>query len=89
MTSQRNSISTRRKGLVLMIIMTLKEVVSLTYGFAIERVHELRWNPKTKRKEPFKLRDDPVYFYRWNKKEVQQLLDGSTTPCPNLYIGVA
>jgi hypothetical protein len=62
---------------------------SLTYGLAIEPVHELRWNPKTKRKEAFKLRDDPVYFYKWNKKEVPELLDGSTTPCSNLYIGVA
>ena len=43
---------------------------SLTYGIAIEPIHELRWNPKTKRKEPFKLRDDPVYFFRWDKKEV-------------------
>lgn len=62
---------------------------SLTYGFAIEPVHELRWNPKTKRKEPFKLRDDPVYFYKWDKKEVAKLLEGSASPCPNLYIGVA
>jgi hypothetical protein len=28
---------------------------SLTYGFAIEPVHELRWNPKTERKEPSRL----------------------------------
>jgi hypothetical protein len=62
---------------------------SLTYGFAIEPVHELRWNPKVKRKEPFKLRDDPVYFYKWNPKEVTKLLDGSATPCMNLYIGIA
>ena len=62
---------------------------SLTYGFAIEPVHELRWNPKAKQKLPFKLRDDPVYFYKWNPKEVAKLLDGSSTPCMNLYIGVA
>jgi hypothetical protein len=62
---------------------------SLTYGFAIEHVHELRWNPKTKRKEPFRIRDDPVYFYKWDKKEVQKLLEGSATPCMNTYIGIA
>jgi hypothetical protein len=62
---------------------------SLTYGFAIEPVHELRWNHKTKRKEPYKLRDDPVYFLKWDRKEVIKLLDGSTSPCSNLYIGVA
>jgi hypothetical protein len=62
---------------------------SLTYGFAIEPVHELRWDPKAKKKVPFKLRDDPVYFYKWNPKEVAKLLDGSNTPCPNLYIGIA
>jgi hypothetical protein len=47
---------------------------SLTYGFAIEPVHELRWNPRAKRKEPLKLRDDPVYFYKWDKKESQNCL---------------
>jgi hypothetical protein len=62
---------------------------SHTYGFAIEHIHELRWNPKTKRKEPFKIRDDPVYFYKWDKKEVAKLLEGSDVPCPNLYIGIA
>ena len=49
----------------------------------------LRWNPKTKQKEPFKIRDDPVYFYNWNHKEVAKLLDGSAIPCPNFYIGTA
>jgi hypothetical protein len=62
---------------------------SLTYGFAIEPVHELRWNPKAKRKEPFKIRDDPVYFYKWNKKDVHRLVEGSATPCMNFYIGIA
>ena len=62
---------------------------SHTYGFAIEHVHELRWNPKTNRKEPFKIRDDPVYFHKWNKKEVLELLNGSAIACPNLYIGIA
>ena len=62
---------------------------SHTYGFAIEHIHELKWNPKTKRKEPFKIRDDPVYFFKWDKKEVAKLLDGSDVPCPNLYIGIA
>ena len=62
---------------------------SLTYGFAIQPVHELRWNPKTKRKEPFKLRDDPVYLYKWDKKEVAKLLAQSDVPCMNFYIGIA
>jgi hypothetical protein len=34
------------------------------------------------------LRDDPVYFYKWDKKEVQKLLEGSATPCMNTYIGI-
>jgi hypothetical protein len=62
---------------------------SLTYGFAIEPVHELRWNPKTKRKEPFKIRDDPVYFFKWDKKEVAKLLTQSYEPCINFYTGIA
>jgi hypothetical protein len=62
---------------------------SLTYGFAIEPVHELRWNPKTKRKEPFKIRDVPVYFFKWDKKEVAKLLTQSDEPCINFYIGIA
>jgi hypothetical protein len=62
---------------------------SYTYGYASIPIHELRWNPKTKRKEPFKLRDDPVYFYKWDRKEVAKLLDGSTIPCQNFYIGIA
>jgi hypothetical protein len=62
---------------------------SLTYGFAIEPVHELRWNPKSKRKEPFKIRDDPVYLYKWDKKEVAKLLAQSNEPCMNFYIGIA
>ena len=62
---------------------------SLTYGFAIEPVHEFRWNPKAKRKEPFKLRDDPVYFFKWDKKEVAKLLAQSDEPCMNFYIGIA
>ncbi|MGA7691682.1 MAG: hypothetical protein WCA61_05175 [Nitrososphaeraceae archaeon] len=62
---------------------------SHTYGFAIEHVHELRWNPKAKRKEPFKLRDDPVYFFKWDKEEVAKLLAQSDEPCMNFYIGIA
>ena len=62
---------------------------SHTYGFATEHVHELRWNPKTKRKEPFKIRDDPVYFFKWDKKEVAKLLAQSDEPCMNFYIGIA
>jgi hypothetical protein len=62
---------------------------SHTYGFAVEHVHELRWNPKTKRKEPFKIRDDPVYFYKWDKREVAKLLAQSDVPCMNFYIGTA
>jgi hypothetical protein len=62
---------------------------SLTYGFAIEPVHELRWNPKVKRKGPFKLRDDPVYFFKWDKKEVAKLLAQSDEPCMNFHIGIA
>lgn len=60
---------------------------SLTYGYAVEHVHELRYNFKAKRKEPIKLRDDPVYMFQWDKKEVIKLLEKSEIPCTNLYIG--
>ena len=59
----------------------------MTYGYAVEHVHELRYNPKNKRKEPFKIRDDPVYFFEWNRKGVAKLLEKSEIPCINLYIG--
>jgi hypothetical protein len=62
---------------------------SLTYGFAVEPVHELRYNDQAKRKEPVKIRTDPVYFFEWNKKEVSKLLEKSEIPCSNLYIGIA
>jgi hypothetical protein len=61
---------------------------SLTYGYAVEPIHELKYNPKTKRKEPVKIREDPVYFYKWDKKEVSKLLEKSEIPCSNLYIGI-
>jgi hypothetical protein len=62
---------------------------SLTYGFAVIPIHELRYNEKTKKKEPFKIREDPTYFFKWDKKEVAKLLEKSETPCNNLYIGIA
>jgi hypothetical protein len=61
---------------------------SLTYGYEIEPIHELKYNPKVKKKEPMKVRNDPVYFFEWNKKEVQKLLEKSEIPCTNLYIGI-
>lgn len=61
---------------------------SLTYGYCVEPVHELKYNPKIKQKEPSKIRDNPIYFYEWNPKEVKKLLDGSEIPCNNLYIGL-
>lgn len=62
---------------------------SLTYGFGVEPVHELRYNEQAKRKEPVKVRVDPVYYFEWNKKEVAKLLEKSEIPCINLYIGMA
>jgi len=35
------------------------------------------------------LRDDPVYLYKWDKKEVAKLLAQSDVPCMNFYIGIA
>ena len=61
---------------------------SLQYGYASEPVHELRYNFKAKRKEPVKIRDDPVYMFKWDAKEVAKLLDKSEVPCLNLYIGI-
>ena len=64
---------------------------SLTEGFAVEPQSELRWDPKIKSKTPVKLRDNPVYFFKWDKKEVKKLLDNAdpNEPCMNFYIGTA
>jgi hypothetical protein len=62
---------------------------SLTYGFAVEKEHELKWNPRIKSKKPFHLRDSPTYFYKWDKKEVKKLLDGSEKQCMNFQIAIA
>jgi hypothetical protein len=62
---------------------------ALTYGFAVEKEHELKWNSKIKSKEPVRMRDNPTYFYEWNKSEVKKLLDGSEKQCLNFYIGYA
>jgi hypothetical protein len=62
---------------------------SLMYGFAIEPECELRWNPRIKSKEPIKIRDNPIYFFKWDKKEVAKLLAQSDEPCMNFYIGIA
>jgi hypothetical protein len=62
---------------------------SLTYGFAVEPECELRWNPKIKSKEPAKIKDNPIYFFKWDKKEVAKLLAQSEEPCFNFYIGTA
>ena len=35
------------------------------------------------------MRDDPVYFFKWDKKEVGKLLAQSDEPCMNFYIGIA
>jgi hypothetical protein len=59
---------------------------SLTYGYAVEPVHELKYNPKIKQKEPSKIREDPIYSLKWDKKEVSKLLEKSEIPCSNLYI---
>ena len=61
---------------------------SLTYGYAIEPIHELRYNPKAKRKEPHKIVDNPTYFFKWNPKEVKKLLSESEIPCTNFYLGI-
>jgi hypothetical protein len=64
---------------------------SLTEGFAVEPKSELRWDPKIKSKTPVKLRDNPTYFLKWDKKEVKRLLDDADPhePCMNFYIGTA
>jgi hypothetical protein len=62
---------------------------SLTYGFAVEPECELRWNPKIKSKEPVKIKDNPIYFFKWDKKEVAKLLAQSEEQCFNFYIGTA
>jgi lipoate synthase len=62
---------------------------SHTYGFAVEPECELRWNPKIKSKEPVKIKDNLIYFFKWDKKEVAKLLAQSEEPCFNFYIGTA
>jgi hypothetical protein len=60
---------------------------SHTYGYIKEQEHAIEFNPKTKRREPVKKRDNPVYLYKWDKEEVAKLLDGSEAPYDvNMYI---
>jgi hypothetical protein len=73
--------------------MLLKVITVFINPFKIctvnEIVCELRWNPRTKRKEPIKIREDPTYFFKWNPKEVKKLIEKSEVPCQNFYIGLA
>jgi hypothetical protein len=62
---------------------------SLTYGYAVEKEHKLEWNDKIKEKEPVRVRENPTYFFKWDKNEVKKLLDGSEIPCINFQIGTA
>jgi hypothetical protein len=55
----------------------------------VEPECELRWNPKIKSKEPVKVKDNPIYCFKWDKKEVAKLLAQSEEPCFNFYIGTA
>lgn len=59
------------------------------YGYAIEPEHETQYNDRLQRMEPKRKQDNPTYFLKWDKKEVQKLLEGSRDPCLNLYIGDA
>jgi hypothetical protein len=62
---------------------------NLTYGYAVEEVTEIKFDPNTRKKVPVKIRDDPIYLYEWNPKEVKKLLDGSDVPCMNFYFGTS
>jgi hypothetical protein len=58
-----------------------------TYGFAVEPIHTTEVDPRTSKIVPKKVREDPVYFYKWDAKEVAKLLEDSEVPCQNFYIG--
>ncbi|MGI0002091.1 MAG: hypothetical protein ACRD42_03320 [Nitrososphaeraceae archaeon] len=62
---------------------------SMTYGYAVELEHELKWNYRIKSKEPVRMRSNPTCFFKWDKDEVKKLLNGSEKSCLNFYIGVA
>jgi hypothetical protein len=81
----------QKKGLILNQNDDTEYTNSLTEGFAVEPRSELRWDPKIKSKTPVKLLDNPVYFFKWDKKEVKKLLDNADPhePCMNFYIGTA
>ncbi len=62
---------------------------SLTYGYVVEKEHELKWNQVNKCKEPVRMRDNPTYLLKCYKDEVLKLLEGSEKSCFNFYLGTA
>jgi hypothetical protein len=64
----------------------MEDSPSLTYGFGVEYEHQLKLNPATREKEPVQQRQNPTYFYKWEPKEVRELLEASDMPCENFYL---
>jgi hypothetical protein len=64
-----------------------EESRELTYGFAVEKKHELKYSPRINAKEPIFKRDIPTYFFKWDKDQVRKLLEGSDEPCRNFCLG--
>ena len=60
---------------------------SLTYGYVVEKEHELKFNSRIKAKKPVRIRDNPIYLLPWNKEEARKLLEGSENSCLNFYVG--
>jgi hypothetical protein len=57
------------------------------YGYIKEQQHGVELNPRTKRMEPVKKQDNPIYLFQWNKEEVAKLLDDSEAPYDvNMYV---
>lgn len=79
----------QKKGRVLNDNDEVETTNSLTYGYIVEKEHELKFNPKTKTKEPVRIRDNPTYLLPWNKEEARKLLEGSEKSCLNFYVGTA
>jgi hypothetical protein len=77
----------QKKGRCLNDNDSIESTNSMTYGYVVEREHELKWNQATRGKEPVRVRDNPVYLLKWNKEEVRKLLEGSEKECLNFYIG--
>jgi hypothetical protein len=76
-----------KKGKVINDNGVVEDGPTLTYGYAVEEQTEVRFEPRVNAKVPVKIRENPVYFFKWDPVEVKKLLDGSEEPCTEFTIG--